>query len=479
MRIVFCTAFIFWALVSVAQVGLSGITASNRATSYSLEYFVYSTHGGNGATTDYPTIISNKTDFDKLFNTSFPSTRLHTVGKTNSMLPLDWSLYTKLTGSGIAIPNNGDYFSFMVRGLFTPLETGNYTFCLNADDACDFTFDGSVVISYYGVHGIAVNPISNSNTNIATVSLVAGKSYPFMVRMQECGGEEGLQLYWKNTSTTGTESGGFKKIFTQHAAEVAIDKLLDGSSAAYAAPSAEYIKNKTGANTDGVYWINLPNVGPTQIYCIMNSAVDGGGWMMMMKATRGTTFQYSSSHWTSVTTLNPTDLTRNDADAKYHTMNYFAGRDLLALWPDINTVGGSLSLPTYNCWTWQQKNFNNGIRITPINFWANVNRLFFSDANNFAGKGSIFSSQPDVRFYGFNFVNDGGTGLASRTRWGFGWNENGGGLYPNGNMLSDDVTGGIGVTSDRVGSYSAGDYVACCQNATGINRTARVEVYIR
>ena len=463
----------------MAQLGLSGVTSPNRATGYALEYFVYSTHGGNGAITDYPLLINNKSDFDKLFNTSYPTTRLHAAGKTNSMVPLDWNPYTKLTGAGIPVPNSGEYFSFMVKGLFTPLETGNYTFCLNADDACDLTFDGSVVISYYGAHGIAENPITNSNTNIATVSLVAGKSYPFTVRMQESGGDEGLQLYWKNTSTTGTESGGFKKMFTQHAAEVTIDKLLDGSSAAYAAPSAEYIKNKTGTNTDGVYWINLPNVGPTQIYCIMNSAVDGGGWMMMMKATRGTTFQYSSTHWTTVSTLNPSDLTRNDADAKYNTMNYFAGRDLLALWPDINTVGGSLSLSSYNCWVWEQKNFNNGIKITPINFWANTSRLFFSDANNFEGKGSIFSSQTDVRFYGFNYINYGSVGLRSYCRWGFGWNENGGGLYPSGNMASDDVTGGIGVTSDRVSSYSAGDYIACCQNYTGINRTARVEVYIR
>jgi hypothetical protein len=63
-----------------------------------------------------------------------------------------------------------------------------------------------------------------------------------------------------------------------------------------------------------------------------------------------------------------------------------------------------------------------------------------------------------------------------RTRWGFGWNENGGGLFPGGNMGSDDVMGGIGMAN---GSYSAGDLVNCCQNRTGINRTARVEVYIR
>jgi hypothetical protein len=208
--------------------------------------------------------------------------------------------------------------------------------------------------------------------------------------------------------------------------------------------------------------------------------------MMMMKATRGTTFQYSSAHWTTVSTLNPTDNTRNDGDAKYHTMNYFPAKDLLALFPDVSSnygsssTGGSINLlSSYNNWCWLQNNFNNGIRVTPIFFWANTSRLYLGDASNFAGRGTVFSTQSDVRFYGFNFYNDGGTGAKVSSRWGFGWNENGGGLYPNGNMQSDDVSGGIGITSDRLGNYSAGDFIACCQSITGINRTARVEIYIR
>ena len=40
----------------------------------------------------------------------------------------------------------------------------------------------------------------------------------------------------------------------------------------------------------------------------------------------------------------------------------------------------------------------------------------------------------------------------------------------------NDVSGGIGIAR---GSYSAGDIIGCCQVQTGINRTARVEVYIR
>ena len=202
---------------------------------------------------------------------------------------------------------------------------------------------------------------------------------------------------------------------------------------------------------------------------------------MMMKATTGTTFQYSSTYWTDETTvLNTANNNRNNGDAKYNTMNYFAAKDIMALWPDITTVGGSMSLSSYGCWSWLQNNFNNSKRVTPVYFFNNVNRLFLGDANNFSGKGSQFSSQTDVRFYGFNYYNLASPATA-KARWGFGWNENGGGLYPNGNEASNDVTGGIGMTGLFGGSinYSAGDYISCCQNVTGINRSARVEMYIR
>ena len=60
-----------------------------------------------------------------------------------------------------------------------------------------------------------------------------------------------------------------------------------------------------------------------------------------------------------------------------------------------------------------------------------------------------------------------------------GWNENGGGLWPNANETSNDVAGGIGMVHRNGSRYSAGDYIGCCQNVSGFNRTARVEMYIR
>ena len=54
--------------------------------------------------------------------------------------------------------------------------------------------------------------------------------------------------------------------------------LLTGASSALAAPDARTIMNNTGTTTSGNYWINLPQQGPTEMYCDMSTA--GGGWMM-------------------------------------------------------------------------------------------------------------------------------------------------------------------------------------------------------
>ena len=272
---------------------------------------------------------------------------------------------------------------------------------------------------------------------------------------------------------------------------VGVDSYKDGSTAARAAVSAQAIKTLTGTNTDGVYWIDLPTVGPTQVYCIMNSTWNGGGWMMAMKATRGTTFNYSANYWSTANTLNPTDLTRNDADAKYNVFNYFSALDIMAAWPDIGAGG---SIPSVGMWTWLENNFNSSNRITPLSFFGNQTGTYTNGyggffkglAKSFAGWASgVFSSQNAINFYGFNFINHPGYALQAKVRWGFGWNENGEGNYSSPATLasgaapgSDDVSGGIGMDSG-FGSYSAGDIINCCADTTGINRSARVEIYVR
>jgi hypothetical protein len=265
----------------------------------------------------------------------------------------------------------------------------------------------------------------------------------------------------------------------------------DGSSSEKAAVSAIAIKKAKPDAPNGVYWINLPTVGPTQLFCIMDDEWDGGGWIMTMKATQGTTFNYNSVYWTGNNTLNPTALNQNDGDAKFNSFNYYNSKDMLARWPDIGS-GGSIS--NLGNWIWLQNNFIDGARATPLAYhsnpsayarWQGMQREgqgnFFGDVLNYDGWGTPWSTQTDVRFYGFNYTNAADYGTNARVRWGFGWNENGGGLYPatgSGVPGSNDVSGGIGMDSG-FGSFSAGDRINCCQNRIGMNRSARVEIYVR
>ena len=79
-----------------------------------------------------------------------------------------------------------------------------------------------------------------------------------------------------------------------------------------------------------------------------------------------------------------------------------------------------------------------------------------------------FSSQAGFQFYGFNYVN---TPTTAKVRWGFGWND---AMDEN----TSEVSGGIGMSS-TFGNYSAGDYIISSQDVTGLNRSMRVEMYIR
>jgi hypothetical protein len=205
----------------------------------------------------------------------------------------------------------------------------------------------------------------------------------------------------------------------------------------------------------------------------MDSTYNGGGWMLAMKATTGTTFSYSSTYWTGVNTLNPTDVTRNNADAKYNVMNYFLAKDMMAIWPDIPNSGTeSGSIDNLTNWTWLQNNFHNsGSTSTLISKFSGAQVAYETTTSGtitFSGYGTTaFSKQGGFTFYGINY-----TTLANASvRWGFAWNNET-------DQNSNDVSGGIGMGTSY-GNFSAGDKINCCQTATGVNRSARVEVYIR
>lgn len=169
------------------------VLLSTFAFSQSLNVKVFSTHAGNGNTTQYTAYPSPMSEMDKLFNTAYSNTVLRWNGTMSITTCLNWNSWTTLSSAGATIPNNGEYFSVEVSGTFTPVETGTYTFGVNSDDGGDIIINGSLVTSYYGGHGMG-GPIYGS------IYLTAGTAYTFKARMQEYGGGEGLAVVWKRPS---------------------------------------------------------------------------------------------------------------------------------------------------------------------------------------------------------------------------------------------------------------------------------------
>jgi len=250
--------------------------------------------------------------------------------------------------------------------------------------------------------------------------------------------------------------------------------MLDGSSSQNAAPSAKYIQETFNTTTDGVYWINLPSVGATQVYCIMNRTCAGGGWMMCMKGTRGTTFNYNANYWTTNNTLNPTQTNRSDGDAKFETYNYFPATDWLAIFPDV-TSGGDIP-NGYGGWSWIE---NNAVNMTiPLLDFFNRNHQI-TKASNGVGyavtnpqplqllkfSSSLFSVESGFIWYGINY----NTLAQSNVRWGFNFNNEA-------DQLSNDTRAGIGLVFSN---YSAGDGHGCCGVTFGVQRTMRFEWFVR
>jgi len=245
-----------------------------------------------------------------------------------------------------------------------------------------------------------------------------------------------------------------------------------------------------GQTQNGVYNINLPTVGVKPIYCILDTNVNGGGWMLAMKGKKfGTSFYWDSSHWTSNSTLNPTDVTRlvtNNQDAKYDTFNYYSASNMLALFPSENTGGGTLGNlgPTYG------HNWKSSVPSGPttlLNMFNNGNDQDLSytgggELKNSAetGGGNPFGSQGGYQYYGINAIN-GQSGI--QVRWGFDWNNEG-------SPGSNDAGGGIGLTSS-VGDYQNGAVYQCGDwwgysgagdaggGHRGVGRSISFEIYVK
>lgn len=289
--------------------------------------------------------------------------------------------------------------------------------------------------------------------------------------------------------------------------------LNDGTVRERAAKSAMDIKKITCTNTNGLYWIlpkNGNNANAKQIYCIMDSTVFGGGWMLALKGARDkNTFTYGSSYWTTDNTLNEEDLNQEDfTDAKYDIYNYYEASDCLAIF-DGNDTNGELTFVNnfeYG-WIWTMPSFyNNGGKISLLNYFKSGFSTFFYTTTNtgrldyvrsyLKNKGwylspsyfdqylvdvtckkrnplnrKIFSHQEQFKAWGLNFVPG---GWNHAVRWGGSFNENWG--WWDGIPNTNDVSCGIGIQAKN---YSAGDAIICCQSSAGTNRSMGFKWFIR
>lgn len=183
--------------------GISGVPVSlyKRATTIrgntNTTVKVFKTHAGNGSTNQYAQWPLSRVEMDKLFITAYSNTTLWWSGTVGAAYSLNFNAASTLTAGGAAVPNNGDYYSTEVTFVFTPKETGVYSFGLTSDDGGDLWLMGyGNLIEWYGGKGTGQYVYGNA-------TLTAGTAYTFIARMQEYSGGDGLLVYWKRPSQGG------------------------------------------------------------------------------------------------------------------------------------------------------------------------------------------------------------------------------------------------------------------------------------
>jgi hypothetical protein len=368
------------------------------------------------------------------------------------------------TATGGIVPTDSSWQTYSVEwfGYFYATVTGTYTFFTNTDDA-SYLWVGASALSGYTIANCLVNSsgIHAVQERSGTISLTAGTYYPIRFQFGQNTSGDGCALSFSAPGITRTYNLAGYVYYGM------------GTYSSFPINHARLLRATNATTVDRSYFVNIAGTA-TPTYCLMDSKWDGGGWMMMLKATRGTTFPYSSTYWTdSATTLNTGSTNRTDGDAKFAVMNQTPVKDVLALWPDVGTTGGSISQT--EAWSWMINNYYyGGARVTPIVGFSSSNSrdatthfLNTSEQTSFAGySASIWSQQAGAKRHVFG----GGTHLSSNAnvRWGFIWNNEN-------DFATVDVTSGLGMSH---ATYSAGDYYGGAGTSV-LNRSTRVELYGR
>ena len=217
----------------------------------------------------------------------------------------------------------------------------------------------------------------------------------------------------------------------------------------------------------------------------MDSAFDGGGWMLAMKGhNENTIFAYNgkdtnnNNYWTSDNTYNDADENPDPdftSSAKYNIFNYYPVKKCMAIfnfgkdaaknaiykygWCWMENIQFNISLKEYfsldksifiyyssgNYDLLKESNytnhFTNDFSKTKIEKISNKTDFDKYIIGTFYSK-DYWSRQEEFKAYGFNITNKG-----HKVRWGCIFNENGGGIPD-----SCDVSGGIGLSNRAWGA---------------------------
>ena len=157
---------------------------------------------------------------------------------------------------------SGDGFTIVVSGYFIPKQTGTYTFSIEGDDAVDLFINDQNVVNQYGPHGN-----SAIGTHTGTISLIAGKKYLFRARMQEGGGGEVLQLFWKKPS----ESSG--SIWYQDIEELSGEEVVPSGLVFSVDPGNWYTYPKYGTTVSDLKGNATGTMGGSMSYNTNNAGV--------------------------------------------------------------------------------------------------------------------------------------------------------------------------------------------------------------
>jgi hypothetical protein len=417
---------------------------------------------------------------------------------------------------------NADNFTAYYIGYIKAPTTGNVTFKSRSDDNFYLNIQGANLIADNTAHGPAGPGLFDAQ---ATIAMTAGEIYRIEAWMHEIGTGAAAYLDWQY-GAVGQQIIPSEWLATDPS--VFYGGCPIGLAERCAAGSAQEIKQSTGMNMNGQYWIMVNGV-PTLTYCIMDSAMSGGGWMMAMKGRKTSSgFGYSSAYWTNTATTGEAyperwqaNNSNRDIDAKYGVFAYNKGNQIMALFPEQTTYAGGATNAlnaTYGfswietttagrTWTssdgdsyatdlrtWGGPNGSSCVSgaTTLTNLFTNSNRCVFrkvsatysaSESPYSAIGDGLFYSQTQIRFFGINYGSN-TSGNMALARWGFGWNENSSTFEG-----SNDGSSGIGLAYQSY-SIQTGSINGCCATQIGISggslagpsgtgRNIPFEMYIR